>query len=400
MARSLLVTKLVPSPADSGGKLRSRAVAELLAELGPVDLVAFDEADSDRRPLEERGIAVYTVPRPRRGSLGAAAGGLTSLGTLSGARFWSRELAATIERLTARTDYDVVQVEYAALAPYARAARGGRVRVLDLHNVESALMASRARRAPLPLRAVLAAEARALGRVERRAMADFDVVVTVSEAETARLPAPAAGSVLMCPNGWWPGECLPPADGPTVAFVGLLGWGPNRDAALWLGREIWPEVERRVPGARLLLVGREPDEAVCALRSGSIEVVPSPPDVRPWLARAAVAVAPLRSGGGSRLKILEALDAGRPVVATPLGAEGLERLIGRGVFLAESAHGLADTIAELLLSYDRGRRAGLDGHAEVADVFAWRRTLEPLRTELERRLEAGSPARIATGAAA
>ncbi len=393
MARSLLVTKLVPSPADSGGKLRSRAVAELLAGLGPVDLVAFDEPGSDHRPLEELGISVHALPRPRRGG----PGGVAALGTLSGARFWSRELAATIERLTARHDYDVVQVEYAALAPYARFARGGAVRVLDLHNVESALMASRARRAPLPLRAVLAAEARALARVERRALAGFDVVVTVSDAESARLPA--AASVLTCPNGWWPGDCLPPAVEPTVVFVGLLGWGPNRDAALWLGREIWPQVERRVPGARLLLVGRDPDAAVRALASPSVEVVPSPPDVRPWLEQAAVAVAPLRAGGGSRLKILEALDAGRPVVATPLGAEGLERLLGRGVFLADDARGLADTIAELLLSHDRGRRAGVEGHAEVAEAFAWPRTLAPLRSELARRLGLARPLRLAGAAA-
>jgi glycosyltransferase involved in cell wall biosynthesis len=391
--RSLLITKLVPSPADSGGKLRSRAVAELLAGLGPVDLVAFDEPGSDHRPLEELGVSVHAVPRPRRGGIR----GLAALGTLSGARFWSRALAATIERLAARHAYDVVQIEYAPLAPYACLAPGARVHVLDLHNVESALMATRARRARLPLRAVLAAEARALARVERRACEDFDVVVAVSEAETSRLPA--RGAVLTCPNGWWPGECLPPATDPVVVFVGLLEWGPNRDAALWLGREIWPEVERRVPGARLLIVGRNPDAAVRALASDSIEVVPSPPDVRPSLARAAVAVAPLRAGGGSRLKILEALDAGRPVVATPLGAEGLERLLGRGVFLAEDAPGLAGTIAELLRSHDRGRRAGLDGHAAVAEAFAWPRTLAPLRAELGRRLGAAAPLRV-TGAAA
>jgi glycosyltransferase involved in cell wall biosynthesis len=139
---------------------------------------------------------------------------------------------------------------------------------------------------------------------------------------------------------------------------------------------------------------------VRSLASSSIEVVPSPPDVRPSLARAAVAVAPLRAGGGSRLKILEALDAGRPVVATPLGAEGLERLLGRGVFLAADAPGLARTIAELLLAPDRGRRAGVEGHAEVAEAFAWPRTLAPLRAELERRLGAGAAPRLLAGAAA
>jgi glycosyltransferase involved in cell wall biosynthesis len=117
------------------------------------------------------------------------------------------------------------------------------------------------------------------------------------------------------------------------------------------------------------------------------------------LARSAVAVAPLRAGGGSRLKILEALDAGRPVVATPLGAEGLERLVGRGVFLAETAHDLAGTIAELLLSHDRGRRAGVDGHAEVAEAFSWSTTLAPLRLELERRLGLATPALTVVGAA-
>src|SRR6185312_5342210 len=111
--------------------------------------------------------------------------------------------------------------------------------------------------------------------------------------------------------------------------------------------------------ARLLIVGRDPTPDVLALSAASIDVVPSPADVRPYLARAALAVAPLRSGGGSRLKLLEALDAGRPVVATPLGADGFEALVGRGVVLGRAAQEL------------------------VRREYSWERALSELRSRLD-----------------
>ena len=164
---------------------------------------------------------------------------------------------------------------------------------------------------------------------------------------------------------------LPEAPEPTVAFVATMGWAPNVDAAVWLGREIWPQVRSRVPGARLLLVGKDPAPAVSALADGSIEVTGTVQDVNPYLARSRVVVAPLRAGGGTRLKIMEALDVGRPVVATSLGCEGMEDLVGRGVVVADTATGLADAIADLLLDPVRAAALGRVGHDAVKAGHSW-----------------------------
>jgi glycosyltransferase involved in cell wall biosynthesis len=171
---------------------------------------------------------------------------------------------------------------------------------------------------------------------------------------------------------------LPPAPDPTVAFVATMGWRPNIDAALWLGRDIWPLVVAQVPQARLLLVGRDPAPTVLALAGSNIEVTGTVPDVTPYLAESRVVVAPLRAGGGTRLKVMEALDVGRPVVATSVGCEGTEDLVGRGVVVADTAAGLADAIAGLLLDPARASALGRAGHDAVSAEHTWDRALAPL----------------------
>ena len=192
----------------------------------------------------------------------------------------------------------------------------------------------------------------------------------VSEKERERL-APGARSVLVCPNGRDPSAVLPDSPEPTVAFVATMGWAPNVDAAVWLGREIWPAVLARVPEARLLLVGKDPAPAVLALAGDHIEVTGTVDDVGPYLARARVVVAPLRAGGGTRLKVMEALDVGRPLVGTSVGCEGMEDLIGRGVVVADTAPALAETIADLLLDPARAAALGRAGHDAVVADHTW-----------------------------
>jgi polysaccharide biosynthesis protein PslH len=252
-----------------------------------------------------------------------------------------------------------------------------KVSILDLHNVESALVDSyAAARRGVPA-AVFRGEAAALRRMERRTLGAFDHVVVVSEKERQRLD-PGLRSVLVCPNGREPSAVLPPAADATVAFVATMGWAPNVDAAVWLTREIWPLVLAKVPGAKLLLVGKDPAPAVRALASENIQVTGTVPEVTPYLAQARVVVAPLRAGGGTRLKIMEALDTGRPVVATSVGCEGMEDLVGRGVVLADTAAAQADAIASLLDDPARAGALGLAGHDAVSADHTWDVALEPL----------------------
>jgi glycosyltransferase involved in cell wall biosynthesis len=371
-----MVTKFVPLPDNDGGKQRVLAVARRVANGSDLVLCAYDDGASDVAGLEKLGIEVRSVPwKP---SAARAARGAIKTKSLSSGRFFSPELAAEVRAAAAESPLDLLLVEYLQMAPLARDVAAAR-RVLDLHNVESALMRSYGRTARRPSALVARAEAAALSAMERQAARTFDTVLVVSERERHRLP-PGFGDLLVCPNGRDPDPSCPLAPAPTAtaSFVATLGWAPNVDAALWFSRDVWPEVLRRLPAARLLLVGRDPAPAVRALASSSVEVSGTVADVLPYLAQTRVAVAPLRSGGGTRLKILEALDAGRPVVATSVAVDGLEDLIGRGVVVADDARAMADAVTTLLDDPDAATALGTIGHDAVVASHSWDAALAPL----------------------
>ncbi len=369
-----MVTKFLPLPDNNGGRQRSLAIARRLAALGDVVLCGYDDGSADRSGLRDLGIDVRAVPW-RVTPVGIARGVATTH-SVSAGRFWSAAMRETVHRAAAEMPVDLLQVEYQQLVPFVRDVPA-KTSVLDLHNVESALVASYAHaRRGVPA-ALLRAEAVALERMERRTIGEFDHVVVVSEEERARLTA-GVRSVLVCPNGREPTAVLPDAPEATVAFVATMGWAPNIDAAVWLGREIWPLVRAAVPESQLLLVGREPAPAVRALAGDHVHVTGTVSDVTPYLARSRVVVAPLRAGGGTRLKIMEALDRGRPVVATSVGCEGMDDLVGRGVVVADTAEGLADAIVSLLVDPARASVLGRTGHDAVAADHTWDAALAPL----------------------
>jgi glycosyltransferase involved in cell wall biosynthesis len=369
-----MVTKFLPLPDNNGGKQRSLAIARRLAELGDLVLCGYDDGSADRAGLSELGIDVRAVPR--RLTPAGAARGVVAARSVSAGRFWSSAMVKAVRGAADESAIDLLQVEYQQMVPLVQNVPAKKS-ILDLHNIESALVDSYARaRSGLPA-LLLRSEAVALRRMERRTIGAFDHVLVVSDKERTRLPA-GARSVLVCPNGREPSAILPDAPDPTVAFVATMGWAPNVDAALWLGGEIWPEVLARVPEARLLLIGRDPAPAVRALADERIEVTGTVADVNPFLTRARVVVAPLRAGGGTRLKIMEALDVGRPVVATSVGCEGMDDLVGRGVVVADTASALAGAIADLLVDPARAAALGRAGHDAVVADHTWDSALAPL----------------------
>jgi glycosyltransferase involved in cell wall biosynthesis len=378
-----MVTKFVPSPANSGGKLRSLAIARRLAAISDeLVLCCFSDATGDADALRALGIDVRTVPwRP---DLKHVARGVLRTHTGSAGRFWDKGLAELVHQATREKPTDLLQVEYSQLASYLDVG-AARKKVLDFHNIESSLALSFARSSKTLKGRAAYLEAPLLRRRERLGAEHADLVTVVSTKDAERMPGHPR-EMLVCPNGWEPTEPLPPSDQPVAIFVALMGWTPNVDAAVWLGREVWPLVRAQMPEARLSLVGREPSAEVRALAAADIEVTGTVPDVRPYLAKARVALAPLRSGGGTRLKVLEALDAGRPIVSTTIGIEGLEDLVGDGALVADGGagarvaddpQGFADQVVELLSDPERAAKAGDVGHRTVAERYSWDRVLAP-----------------------
>jgi glycosyltransferase involved in cell wall biosynthesis len=174
--------------------------------------------------------------------------------------------------------------------------------------------------------------------------------------------------------------------GRTVLFFGAL-WRPvNEDAALWMAREVFPRVRRRVPDARLALVGSRPTASVRGLAVSDIIVPGWVDSIAPWYQESAVVVAPLRAGSGVKGKVLQALGVGRPVVATPIGAEGIDATERDGLFVRRDAESIADAVVSLLQD-DRGSkwhdaaRSYFDRSYDfAAGCKSWESMLEQLAT--------------------
>lgn len=381
--RSVVVAKYVPWPPNSGDKQRTLGVVRALQAHGEVTVCAFSGPDEDAAPLQAEGVRVCSVPR--RSSVPQLVGGLLRSRSITAARFWDGRLAGLVARETASTP-DALVIEHVQLMPYARAGRA-RTTVLDMRTIESSLTARYAASQRGFRRAVLWLESKALARLERLG-SRADAVVVASETDRERLGRVAAGTqVLVVPNAWDEETPLYPTTAPVVCFVALLSWAPNVDAAVWFVERVWPHVLSGRPDAQLLLVGRNPAAAVRALQGPSVEVTGTVPDLLPHYARSRVAVAPLRSGGGSRLKILEALAHARPLVSTTVGVEGLEDLIGRGVVVADDPAAMADAILALLADDAECASLGAAGAEAVRVDHSWQAATQPLVDLLSARTE-------------
>jgi glycosyltransferase involved in cell wall biosynthesis len=274
------------------------------------------------------------------------------------------------------------------MAPY-RDAVPGRC-VLDTHNVES-VRARRTREAtPFARRRhrwISLLEERKVARWERALSPRFDRVVTVSEGDASALrslvPAARVAAVPMGVDlGYFRRAPADPASR-GIVFAGSLFYGSNADAVRFFAARILPAVLREVPDARFTAVGHEPPPDIAALpgRLPQVAVTGSVPDVRPYLAGAAVVVCPLRSGGGVKSKILEGMAVGRPVVTTSVGAEGIEGARdGEHWIVRDDPDAFAGEVAALLRDPARREAMGDAARRLVQARYGWDRSLDALES--------------------
>jgi glycosyltransferase involved in cell wall biosynthesis len=218
-------------------------------------------------------------------------------------------------------------------------------------------------------------EVAAWRRYERRTGRRFDAIVVFADRDLATL-RPGAGDtpVTRIPLAVEvPDRPLAPEGSgqPTILFVGSFGHPPNVDAARWLAGSIFPRVLRRVPEARLELVGHEPDAEILALDGGAVSVHGSVADVTPHMDQAAVVVAPIRIGGSMRMKVLEALAAGKALVATRRAVEGVEAQSGEHLLVADDEQAIVDALVELLLDPPRRRRLAENARRWAEAGLGW-----------------------------
>lgn len=296
-------------------------------------------------------------------------------------------LMAWARGLLASGRIDLAFVFSTAMAPYALPAAGAPV-VLDMVDVDSEKWREYAETSRQPMRMVWAREARTLLAYEREAARSADLALLVSEPECRRFEALApelAGRVQPVENGvdldfFAPDLALvSPYAGPArrCVFTGTMDYWPNADAAIWFAEVVLPLLRARVPGAEFVIVGANPSPRVRALAAlPGVSVTGRVADVRPYVAHADVAVAPLRIARGIQNKVLEAMALATPVVASPQAHEGVRAQAGEELLVADGAEAMADSIAALFAGAHPG--LGAAGRRAMERHYGWPATLARL----------------------
>jgi glycosyltransferase involved in cell wall biosynthesis len=389
----LFVTPFLPGPPVFGGQRRVHGLMTGLAKSHEVSLLSLVDGSVDLTPgLKDAAQycrQVVTVPD----QLHRASGRLKRLLQLQS--IVSREsyedrlhrrpaVQKAIDEHLATNHYDIINCEFSFMGgyrfPVARSGAGASKLVLDEHNVEYDILkrtadASDATR--LDRKIYNALNYRKLKREEILAWKSFDACTFTSErdAAIARREVPGVRTAVI-PNGVdvdtfqpRPGDRTTPM---TVLFFGAINYFPNTDAVLYFLREVLPVLTRRHPNVVIRIVGPGAPAEVLELATEQVQVVGFVEDLREEISRAAVVVAPLRIGGGTRLKIVEAMAMAKPIVSTSLGAEGIDVTHERDVLLADTPELLAREIGRVLESASLGQSLGQAARQTAVEHYGWR----------------------------
>jgi len=357
----------MPHPADSGTRIRVARIARALRRRHEVTLLSLEAGDA-RAATEALGVPVSVhAAETRRGLDAVAVTPATTEAVWRAVQDWRAEAVH-------------FEGTFSAAAAALHRRRAPVPAVVDEGCVYHLSYARAARLAPTPV-ARLRGLARTwrLRRLERALARSADAIVAVSddEARIVRALAPQ-GWVVVAPNGVDVEAVTPTPPGDAVLFVGLLSYAPNRDAMEWFAREALPNLAADDP--EVLVAGRDPGPGLQALarEQPRLRLLGFVPDLAPLYARAAVFINPMRGGGGTRLKMLGAMAAGKAVVSTTIGAEGLALTHGRDVVLADTPQAFAAEIRELLRDRTRAERMGRAARALVETRYRWEACLAPL----------------------
>jgi len=385
-------------PTTKGGQIRTLEMLRCLHRGHEIHYVAFADPAHPEGPARagEYSTRAYPIPHqpPARGSTGFAGQAALALFSplpMAVSRWHSAAMSAQVAALLREHRFDSVVCDFLAPAPNFASLQGC---ILFQHNVETVIWRRHAETAQGVLRrAYFGLQAKRMESYERKICRAAGHVIAVSETDAARmrewfqLP-----EVSWVPTGvdvdyFTPPAQLPPGDcASDLVFTGSMDWMPNIDGILWFASEVLPLLEARRPGVRIAIVGRDPAPELRRLAETNplIRVTGTVPDIRPWLWGATASIVPLRVGGGTRLKIFEAVAARVPVISTTIGAEGLPLRHPDQILLADSAPDFATACADLLDSQERRAAMTQSALNHVAANFSWSGVTDRFASILER----------------
>jgi sugar transferase (PEP-CTERM/EpsH1 system associated) len=413
--RILFLTPQLPYPPHQGTTIRNYNIIANLARRHEIHLLSFVRSQDEivrATPLHQHCCSIEGILAPRRSPLKRSLSMFLSPLPDMALRLLSVEFQAKLAAVLRRVPFDVVQIEGIEMARPWMDWRISNIQypisIFDDHNAEYVLQ-QRAFETDVrqPRRWVAALYSliqwKKLSRYEATICRLADGVVAVSEADRAALQRLVPGlEVTVIPNGvdtefyndqfpmtndqskpgHWDldiGHC-------SLVFTGKMDFRPNVDAVLWFYREVLPQIRRKVPDTHFYIVGQSPHRRVLRLADHpAVTVTGYVDDVRSYIAGACVYVVPLRIGGGTRLKVLEAMAMGKPIVSTSLGCEGFQGLIpGRELSIADSPEDFAQRVIELLEDASRRERLGQAARRFVEERYDWRLIVPKLEQVYEK----------------
>lgn len=384
--RLLFASQTLPFPPDSGVKARSFHTLKILSSAFDVTALCFYRRRQTggqagvQRALDGlrdfANVSAFPIPQEWSNSrkIRDHAASVLRRNPYTDHVFHSKSFSDAFRRHIDEGRHRLLHLESQCLSHYAVDSNETPSACVH-HNVESQLLARRAQVHPNRIAAAyLRHQAGLLRSAESKRSSWFDLNIAVSEADSAELQAIAPSArIVSIPNGV-DTDYFTTTDTPTdgIALLGGTDWFPNLDGLRHFVEEIQPQILGSRPTVRIVSVGRAKDSEIRRYRQQhGVELTGYVDDIRPWIQSARCVVVPLRVGGGSRLKILDAWAMGKPVVTTSIGCEGLEARDGENLLVRDDPVAFADAVLRVLNEPDLERRLSAAGRATVTDSYSW-----------------------------
>ena len=390
-------------PPDTGGKIRSYNILRELARGHSVTFFSFYAAHSHDAHADLKNIFDRVVCVPLRLPTAKSLGEIRDYGIrlLSSqpyniAKYCRPEVRRRLHALLREETYDVILCDFimaAGVIPWDWPTP----KVLFTHNVEATIWRRHQEVATNPIwKAISWQERRRMEAAERRYLLLADRVLTVSEADrNAFATFLDLGKLTVIPTGvdvdyFQPAPMEETAN--SLVFTGSMDWLPNEDAIFYFADAILPLIKKQCPDVSLVVVGRSPSRKLQALAEveKSIRLTGWVEDIRPFVARGSICIVPLRIGGGTRLKIFEAMAMNKAVISTMVGAEGLAVRAGENIVLADTPVDFASSVVSLLRDPNRRKRLGTSARTLVQENYSWPKVAQgfarTLQDVIDRRL--------------
>jgi len=381
--KALFLMSQIPFPPDAGAKIRTFNLIKRLSIHHDIDLIAFGDQKielSKIKAMKEFCKEVILIPKNRFNRIRLFSN-LFSFYPYTIKKYYSNKMKKTVQTMTGQSRFDLIHCDSLQMSLNV-VSLSGVPKILTEHNIESRILQRYAQTEKNPFKKIyIYLQWKKLAHYEFTVCKEFDHCITVSEQDKQYLARfMPAEKISVVPNGvdteYFKSQehkVTRSQEEDAMVFTGSMDWLPNEDALCYFFSEIYPLIKRDVRQVSMSVVGRSPSKRILtyAENDSTIRIVGRVEDVRPFVAQADIFVVPLRIGGGTRLKILEAMAMAKPVVSTTIGAEGLDVEAEKNIVLADTPEDFAQRVINLFSDDKLKDRVAAEGRKLVEEKYDW-----------------------------